>query len=148
MVCPDKCIIRKIHESDYENYLVMINEFRETVFTKEQFVDTLWYLNPFSEIWVIEYENDIIATGTILYEKKFIHNNSMLGHIEDICVKQQYRKFGIGKMIVQHLMKLAKEIGCYKVTLDCSEANTHFYELCGMVRNGVQMVQLAVNMCP
>ena len=74
MVHPDKCIIRKIHESDYENYIVMINEFRETYFTKEQFVDTLWYLNPFSEIWVIEYENDIIATGTILYEKKFIHN--------------------------------------------------------------------------
>jgi len=148
MVYPDKCIIRKICESDYENYLVMINEFRETFFTKEQFVDTLWYLNPFSEIWVVEYENHIIATGTILYEKKLIHNNGMLAHIEDICVKKEYRKFGIGKMIVQHLIKLAKEFGCYKVTLDCSEANSHFYETCGMVRNGVQMVQLSANIFP
>ena len=145
MVCYDNCVIRQICETDYDKYIVMINEFRETSFTKTQFVDTLQYVCPFSEIWVIEYENDIIATGTIIYEKKFIYNNCTLGHIEDVCVKNKYRNFGLGKLIVKYIMNLAKERGCYKVTLDCSEENSHFYEICGMERRGVQMSQLTSN---
>jgi len=139
------CNIRKINENDYNNYMVMINEFRETSFTCEQFIETLNYMKPFTEIWLIENEGDIIATGTIIYEKKFIYNNSMLGHIEDICVKEKYRKFGIGKIIVNHLMKLAKNMGCYKVSLACSDSNSIFYEKCGLERRGLQMSQLTSN---
>jgi glucosamine-phosphate N-acetyltransferase len=138
-------IIRKITKTDYEQYKTMINEFRETTFTEEQFTDTLSYLNPHSEIWIIERDDDIISTGTIIYEKKFIHNNSLLGHIEDICVKQKYRKFGLGKIIVKYLMNLAKERGCYKVTLDCNEENSYFYDKCGLERRGIQMSQLCSN---
>ena len=138
-------VVRRLLKEDYNNYSTMINEFRETTFSEEQFIDTLDYLTPHSEIWVIDYENDIIATGTIMYEKKFIYNNSSLAHIEDICVKQDYRKFGFGKLIVKHLMNLAKERGCYKVTLDCSEENSHFYIKCGLEKRGVQMCQLTCN---
>jgi len=145
MVNTDNCIIRKLNETDYDKYIVMINEFRETFFTKDNFIETLKYVNAFSEIWVMEYDNDIIATGTIIYEKKFIYNNSSLGHIEDICVKKQYRKFGLGKLIVTFLMNLAKEHGCYKITLDCSEENSHFYKKCGLEKRGIQMSQLTSN---
>jgi glucosamine-phosphate N-acetyltransferase len=138
-------IIRKVELTDYEQYIVMINEFRETVFSKEQFIETLNYMQPFSQIYVIEYENDIIATGTIIYEKKFIFNNSTLAHIEDICVKSAYRNYGIGKLIVNHLMHIAKDKGCYKVTLDCNEHNSHFYEKCGLEKRGFQMCQLTCN---
>jgi glucosamine-phosphate N-acetyltransferase len=138
-------IIRKINNSDYEKYLPMINEFRETFFTYDQFIETLNYMNSFSEIWVIEYEDDIIATGTIIYEKKFIYNNGKLAHIEDICVKKQYQKNGLGKIIVNHLMNLAKENNCYKATLDCNKSNLIFYEKCGMENRGLQMSQLTEN---
>ena len=138
-------IIRRLVKKDYDNYTIMINEFRETNFTFEQFNETLDYISPFTEIWVIEYDNNIIATGTIIYEKKFIYNNSLLAHIEDICVKNEYRKFGLGKLIVKHLMNLAKEKGCYKVTLDCNDENTHFYIKCGLEKRGFQMCQLTSN---
>ena len=134
--------IRKIHFDDYEKYMIMINEFRETYFTKEQFELTLQYMDPFSEIWIIEKNNDFIATGTIIYEQKLIYNNGILAHIEDICVKEKYRNSGFGKIIVRHLMELAKEKGCYKVTLVCNENNTYFYEKCGMEKRGFQMSQL------
>lgn len=39
---------------------------------------------------------------------------------------------------------MAKEIGCYKVILDCSEGNVGFYERCGLVRKEVQMVKYFV----
>jgi glucosamine-phosphate N-acetyltransferase len=141
----EKYIFRKLNKNDYENYLVMINEFRPTTFTYDQFTETLDYLHPFSEIWVIEYENEIIATGTILYEKKFIHNNSKLAHIEDICVKNAYRNLGIGKLIVTHLMNLAKKHECYKVSLNCSESNSFFYTKCGLQNRGLQMSELTSN---
>jgi glucosamine-phosphate N-acetyltransferase len=141
----ENCKIRKVNEMDYENYIVMINEFRPTKFTREQFIETLKYMDSFSEIWVIEYENNIIATGTIIYEKKFIYNNGYLGHIEDICVKNNYRKNGIGKLLVEFLMNKSKEKDCYKVTLDCSEENSHFYIKCGLEKRGFQMCQLTSN---
>ena len=134
--------IRKLTNLDYNKYLVMINEFRTTVFTEEQFIETLQYIKPFSEIWVIEKDDDIIATGTIIYEKKFIFNCVKLAHIEDVCVKEKYRKFGFGKKIVNHLMNEAKKQECYKVTLVCNESNIGFYENCGMEMRGVQMSQL------
>ena len=141
----EKCKFRKVNEMDYHNYIVMINEFRSTTFSNEQFIETLKYMDSFSEIWVIEYENNIICTGTIIYEKKFIYNNSCLGHIEDICVKQNYRKNGIGKLLVEYLMNIAKEKGCYKVTLSCSEENSCFYIKCGLEKRGFQMSQLTSN---
>jgi len=138
-------IIRKLNKNDYTHYSIMINEFRETIFTSEQFNETLDYMFPYSEIWVIECDNDIIATGTIIYEKKFIYNNTSMGHIEDVCVKNKYRKFGFGKKIINHLMNEAKNHGCYKVTLDCSEENSHFYIKCGLEKRGLQMCQLTCN---
>jgi glucosamine-phosphate N-acetyltransferase len=141
----DKCKFRKLNEMDYNNYIVMINEFRNTTFTYEQYIETLKYMNNFSEIWVVEYESDIIATGTIIYEKKFIYNNGYLGHIEDICVKNNYRKNGIGKILIKYLMNIAKEKGCYKVTLDCNQENVDFYIKCGLEKRGFQMSQLTTN---
>ena len=141
----ENCRIRKVNEMDYENYIVMINEFIPTTFTCEQFIKTLKYIDSFSEIWVFEYESDIIATGTIIYEKKFIYDNTFLGHIEDICVKQNYRKNGIGKILIKYLMNMTKEKGCYKVTLDCSEENSHFYINCGLEKRGFHMSQLTSN---
>jgi len=138
-------IFRKININDYEKYSIMINEFRETSFTYEQFIETLNYILPFSEIWIIEYNNDIIATGTIIYEKKFIYNNSILCHIEDICVKQSYRKLGIGKLLINKLMKNAKDKGCYKVSLTCNKENTYFYKKCGLEERGYQMSKLTIN---
>ena len=39
-------------------------------------------------------------------------------------------------------MEMAKQNGCYKVILDCSESNVGFYEKCGFDNKGYQMYQL------
>lgn len=39
-------------------------------------------------------------------------------------------------------MEVCRQQGCYKVILDCSEANQAFYEKCGLTRKEVQMVSL------
>lgn len=42
--------------------------------------------------------------------------------------------------LIEALVDAAAQQGCYKVILDCSEANQAFYEKCGLIRKEVQMV--------
>ena len=133
--------IRKLCFDDYENFLNLINQFRPTSFTKEDFVILLSEIYSNSDIWIIvnDDNNSIIASGTILYEKKFIHNLSKAAHIEDICVDSKERGKGYGKILITHLVDQAKQNNCYKVILDCDPNLKYFYESCGFVNNGLQM---------
>jgi hypothetical protein len=42
--------------------------------------------------------------------------------------------------LIEELVRVAKQQGCYKVILDCAESNVAFYEKCGLSRKEVQMV--------
>ena len=133
-------IFRKLTVDDYEKYVTLINEFRETVFTKEEFITTLDRINRNnSNIWVITVGDELIATGTILYEYKFIHNISKLAHIEDICVSASHRKNNYGKALVKRLVEEAKSENCYKITLYCDEKLEKFYASNGFEKKCIQM---------
>jgi len=133
--------IRKLSFDDYDNFLNLINQFRPTFFSKQDFIILLNELSMNSDIWILvdELNNEIIATGTILYEKKFIHNLSKVAHIEDICVDSNQRGKGYGKILITHLIDQAKQNNCYKVILDCDPNLKYFYESCGFLNNGLQM---------
>jgi glucosamine-phosphate N-acetyltransferase len=131
--------IRILNENDYEEYFKLINIFRETFFTKEDFINNLFKINNNSNIWVIELNNKLIGTGTILYEYKFIHNISKIAHIEDICIDNNYRGKNYGKFLMNHLIDVAMKENCYKVTLYCKEDLEKFYKSCNMEKNGIQM---------
>ena len=83
----------------------------------------------------------IIATATLFVEKKFIRGCASCGHIEDVVVDDGYRGKQLGKRVIEQCMKEAKDRGCYKVILDCSEANAAFYAKCGLERKEIQMVK-------
>jgi len=135
----DSIKIRILNKDDYSQYFDLINIFRKTYFTKEDFLNNLLKINNNSNIWVIELNNKLIATGTLLYEYKFIHNISKIAHIEDICVDNNYRGKNYGKNLMNHLIDEAKKENCYKVTLYCKEDLENFYKSCNMEKNGVQM---------
>ena len=84
-------------------------------------------------------EEVIIGTATLIIERKFIHGCGAVGHIEDVVVSSQVRGGGYGRLLINHLIQVAKDAGCYKIILDCDEGNVLFYEKCGMSRKGVQM---------
>lgn len=83
----------------------------------------------------------IIATATLLIELKFIRNCGKCGHIEDVVVDSTYRGLRLGLRVVEAVMEAAKEAGCYKVILDCSENNATFYEKCGLTKKEIQMAR-------
>lgn len=43
--------------------------------------------------------------------------------------------------IIEELVRIGDNLGCYKILLDCSEDNVKFYEKCGFKKKEVQMVK-------
>lgn len=84
-------------------------------------------------------DGQIVGTASLTLEKKFLHKGAMAGHIEDVAVHPDFQKKGIGKALVEFLLKLAGDFDCYKVTLHCYDDLVVFYEKCGMRRVGSQL---------
>jgi glucosamine-phosphate N-acetyltransferase len=73
----------------------------------------------------------VVGTTTLLVEPKFIFKGGRVGHIEDVSVRKGYEKMGIGRRLVMNATAVAKEMGCLKVVLDCSDETMPFYEKLG-----------------
>lgn len=96
-------------------------------------------LNENQKIIVIEFENNIIGSGTLLIENKLIRSYGKVGHIEDIVINSNFRKYGLGKELIKLLTDISKENKCYKCILDCDEHLEKFYIKCGFKMKGLQM---------
>ncbi|PNS14871.1 Glucosamine 6-phosphate N-acetyltransferase [Sphaceloma murrayae] len=88
---------------------------------------------------ILNGDKKVVGTGALIVERKFIHELGLVGHIEDIAVAKDQQGKKLGLRIIQALDYVAKEVGCYKSILDCSEANEGFYVKCGFKRAGLEM---------
>jgi glucosamine-phosphate N-acetyltransferase len=88
-----------------------------------------------STYWIVVIEDatdsSLLATGTLVIEKKFTHSAGKVGHIEDVVVDSTNRGQNLGKTIVTQLREIGKAQGCYKIILDCTPEKTQFYLSCG-----------------
>lgn len=56
-------------------------------------------------------------------------------YIDDFCVDEKYQRNHIGQTLFEHVIKEAKELGCYEIILTCWEGNNvarKFYGKMGM----------------
>ena len=63
-------------------------------------------------------------------------------YIDDLCVDEKLRGKHIGKELYEAAVALAKESGCYNLTLNvwsCNSSAMRFYEKCGLVPQKVAM---------
>ena len=137
-------MIRKLAKKDFSNkYFDLLDQLSSTNqenITYDKFELFINQLNNNHNIYVIEKNNKIIASGTLLIENKIIHNFGKVGHIEDIVVDFNERGSGLGKLIINHLIETAKNLNCYKIILNCNESNVKFYEKCGFTKKELEMV--------
>ncbi len=133
--------IRPIHQNDFhKNFTNLLSQLSTTGnITYQNFLSVIDSLNSNHLIYVIEDNNQIIASGTLLIEHKFIHNCGKVGHIEDIIVDKNYRGYGLGKKMVNYLVDRSKEFNCYKVILNCNEFNQSFYQKMGFTSKNIEM---------
>ena len=130
-------MIRLLEKKDYLNYYKLINEFRKTHFSYDNFCNFIDQKN--TQVWIIEDEDEIIGTGTLLFEQKLIHNFGIVAHIEDVVISKNFRRQNYGKILIENLIKKAKEKTCYKVILNCDAKIEDFYNKCNFKCNGIHM---------
>ena len=113
--------------------------------TKERFEEQFNFINPKSSntykiiVGVDEEKDIIVCNGTLVIERKFIRNCAACGHIEDIDVHPDYRKQGMGGVLMNILAEIGKVNNCYKLILDCKEELQKFYGPLGYEYKGVQL---------
>ncbi|CAG8541445.1 8953_t:CDS:2 [Cetraspora pellucida] len=130
--------IRPLSSEDYEKGFLNVLSVLTVVgdISKAQF---LAHSHEYFTIVIVSPENRIIGAGTIFIERKFIHNNGLVGHIEDIAVDKNQQGKKLGLRIIQALKYIGAKTGCYKVILDCSEENIPFYKKCGFTQKEYEM---------
>ena len=128
-------IIRKLRIEDLQNgFLTSLDSLRkasdidkskaEEIFKK---IDS----NPDYTIAVAEIDGKGVGSTTLLIEQKFIHQGGLVGHIEDVVVDKNFQGQKIGEKIMKYLLEIAKNQGCYKTILDCTDDVKPFYEKLG-----------------
>ena len=60
--------------------------------------------------------------------------------IEDVVIDSNYRGKGLGKLLINHLIKFSKTLDSDKIILNSKESNTKFYEKLGFKKNETQMI--------
>lgn len=138
----DSFIFTELSNDDYYNgYLDIMYEFSN--YKKNvSYVDFQNYIdNEYVKILVI-YDNKnnkrIIGAGTIFKLDKL--HNKPVAQIEDVVITEEYRKYGLGKRLVEKLVEIGLEnFKCYKVILNCLDKNIGFYEKCDFFIAGQQM---------
>jgi glucosamine-phosphate N-acetyltransferase len=84
-------------------------------------------------------DDRVAGTASLFIEPKFIHNGGSVGHIEDVAVHVAYQHHGVGASLVKYLLDVCREMGCYKVILDCEDHVIPFYEHLGFRRWEIAM---------
>jgi len=93
---------------------------------------------------IVSRETDqIVGTGGIFIERKFLRELGRVGHIEDIAVAREMQGKKLGLRVIQALTHISETVGCYKNILNCNENNIPFYEKCGYEKREVEMVKYA-----
>ncbi|KAI5190223.1 glucosamine-phosphate N-acetyltransferase [Nematocida minor] len=137
--------IRKLRKKDInENYFSLLSTLTTAPYPGAAEAEKMYRFlrnnrQTYSIFVVVSAEDEVIGTGTLLTERKFIRDLGTVGHIEDIVISKEYQGHGLGMQLIRYLTEKAKEKECYKVILACSEENQKFYEKCGYSKKEVMM---------
>jgi len=131
----NKPIIRELKKEDIQNgFLKSLDSLTlASDIDKDKAVEVFERINsnPDYIIAVAELDGKVVGTTTLLIESKFIHRGGFVGHIEDVSVDKDFHGQKIGQMIMEYLLKVSKNRGCYKTILNCTDDVKPFYEKLG-----------------
>ena len=128
-------IIRELRKEDLWNgFLTTLDSLRQASDIDRNKAEEIFEKinsNPDHIVAIAELDGKIVGSTTLLIEPKFIHKGGLVGHIEDVVVDKNFQGQRIGEKIIKYLLEFAKNRGCYKTILDCSDDVKSFYEKLG-----------------
>ncbi|CAJ0607790.1 unnamed protein product [Cylicocyclus nassatus] len=131
--------VRPLKITDYDNGFLEVLAQLTTVgdVSREAFEDRFRSMSSTRPLayYVVVVENvssgKVVAAATLVIEWKFIHEAGCRGRVEDVVVDKEMRGKKMGALLNRILVALAKQIGVYKLSLECKDSLIPFYELYG-----------------
>ncbi len=148
-LCAAPYVVRPLRRDDFSKgfmavlaQLTQVGNVTQAAF--EQRFDTMVKANKVIGTYYVVVVEDterktIVGAATLLVEQKFIRGAAFAGHVEDVVTDKAARGAGLGRVLNEALLGIARGIGCYKVMLDCADNNIPFYEKFGYAPKERQM---------
>ncbi len=131
-------IIRRLKTKDFEaGFFETLAALTEVNLTVEQAIAIKKIRTTRTYVALIN--KQVVGTASLVIDNKFIHSGGITGYIEDVAVNNQCQHKGVGSKLINHLVKVAKELGCYKVMLSCDNKVKSFYEKLGFCEHNLNM---------
>lgn len=125
-------ILELYKQPDMDNGNILSVEQAQSIFSKIKSY-------PNYKIYVAEIDNEIVGTFALAIMDNLAHMGKPSGLIEDVVVKENWQRKGIGKQMMNFAMECCRTYGCYKVALSSNlkRENAHrFYESLGFKKHG------------
>lgn len=91
-------------------------------------------------------ENDMVMGYCLCIYQQYLNNAILTDiktlYIDDLCVDQSLRGKHVGKELYEAAIKLARNSGCYNLTLNvwsCNQSALRFYEAQGLIPQKIGM---------
>ncbi|UZR97571.1 GNAT family N-acetyltransferase [Chondrinema litorale] len=124
--------IRKAELADFEQIYAFVNELEETVYNRAQ-QHKIYQTNISNEnniYLAVLWDNNVVGY-LACHIQLLLHHSAPIAEIQEMFVMAEYRKAGLGKMLVTELKKLLFDRGVeqIEVTSTLHRAKAHqFYE--------------------
>ncbi|KAJ3039807.1 Glucosamine-phosphate N-acetyltransferase-like protein [Rhizophlyctis rosea] len=129
---PPGYLLRPLHIGDYDKgFIPLLGQLSEVGnISKEKYRERFHWLQHRNDVHytlVIEDvdKERIVGAGSLLLDHKFLHENGIAAHIEDIVVHEDTRGKSLGKWIIKALVHIADERKAYKVKAVDESVLTH-----------------------
>ncbi|CAH1262731.1 GNPNAT1 [Branchiostoma lanceolatum] len=140
--------VRPLCATDYDKgFLGVLAQLTKVgTVTREQFMARFNAMKDDKSYYVCVIEDlnkrEVIGAATLVIEQKFIHSCGMRARVEDVVVDDTYRGKQLGKILTVVLIMLSKHLGCYKISLECTDQKLPFYQQVGFKQDGTNYMVL------
>jgi len=137
-------IIREITDSDYEDLLVLFQEFADFQNSSDKMTNTVGQIEKDKDLFggfIVKDEEGNLAAYLVYFYFYSTWSGKIL-YLEDIYVRKQYQNKGLGSQLIRRTIDVAKREGCKKMRWQVSNWNTNaikFYESLGAEIDKVEL---------
>ena len=72
------------------------------------------------KLFVVEVEGEVVGTIELLIIPNLSHNGTPFAFLENLIVTEKHRGKGVGRMLLEYTVELARKSGCHMVEM-CSD---------------------------
>lgn len=138
---------RHLELYDYNNnFLDLFKSFSSDINYDKILFDEYYsnYLSSNKVIYVLELNNIILGSISLLFDQKIFHNYNLSIQIEDLVVNKNIRNNKIGSLLLSTVKNLIEEVNTieymiYKIILNCDDKLENFYTKNGFIKKGNYM---------